>query len=151
MRTSTPLCIASFKIAGIVTKIKLMFVSLPVDQFIRWCTVFLWTWRSHFMGDVMPWWSYFLLRLLYWKRFLSAIANGDNTIPRLTQATGESGVTGHLKRLEEDYELITKQRPIFAKEGTQTVRMRLQICFCASGSAISPSTATWLRWETCRF
>ena len=26
---------------------------------------------------------------------LSAIANGDNTIPRLTQATGESGVTGH--------------------------------------------------------
>lgn len=60
---------------------------------------------------------------------LSAIANGDNTIPHLTQATGESSVTGHLKRLEEDYELITKRRPIFAKEGTQTVRFEITDLF----------------------
>ena len=60
---------------------------------------------------------------------LSAIANGDKTIPRLTQDTGESGVTGHLKRLEEDYELITKRRPIFAKEGTQTVRFEITDLF----------------------
>ena len=31
----------------------------------------------------------------YFFAILSAIANGDNTIPRLTQAMGESGVTGH--------------------------------------------------------
>mgnify|MGYP000178964881 len=34
---------------------------------------------------------------------LSAIANGDNTIPKLNDTTGETTVTGHLKRLEEDY------------------------------------------------
>ena len=38
-------------------------------------------------------------------------------------------MTGHLKRLEEDYELITKQRPIFAKEGTQTVRYEITDLF----------------------
>lgn len=32
---------------------------------------------------------------------LSAIANGDNTIPKLNDTTGETTVTGHLKRLEE--------------------------------------------------
>ena len=38
-------------------------------------------------------------------------------------------MTGHLKRLEEDYGLITKQRPIFAKEGTQTVRYEITDLF----------------------
>ena len=60
---------------------------------------------------------------------LSAIANGDNTIPKLSETTGEVSVTGHLKRLEEDYELITKKRPIFAKEGTQTVRFEISDLF----------------------
>jgi AAA+ ATPase superfamily predicted ATPase len=56
---------------------------------------------------------------------LSAIANGYNTITKLCEQTGETTVTGHLKRLEEDYELITKKRPMFAKEGTQTVRFEI--------------------------
>lgn len=60
---------------------------------------------------------------------LSAIANGDNTIPKLNDTTGETTVTGHLKRLEEDYELITKKRPIFAKDGTQTVRFEISDLF----------------------
>lgn len=60
---------------------------------------------------------------------LSAIANGDNTIPKLNDATGETTVTGHLKRLEEDYELIAKKRPIFAKDGTQTVRFEISDLF----------------------
>lgn len=60
---------------------------------------------------------------------LSAIANGDNTIPKLNETTGENSVTGHLKRLEEDYELISKKRPIFAKEGTQTVRFEISDLF----------------------
>lgn len=60
---------------------------------------------------------------------LSAIANGDNTIPKLNDTTGETTVTGHLKRLEEDYELIVKKRPIFAKDGTQTVRFDISDLF----------------------
>jgi len=60
---------------------------------------------------------------------LSAIANGDNTIPKLIGSIGEASVTGHLKRLEEDYELITKKRPVFAKDGTQTVRYEISDLF----------------------
>ena len=60
---------------------------------------------------------------------LSAIANGDNTIPKLSDVTGETSITGHLKRLEEDYELISRKRPIFAKEGTQTVRFEISDLF----------------------
>ncbi|KAA6300219.1 MAG: hypothetical protein EZS26_003634 [Candidatus Ordinivivax streblomastigis] len=32
---------------------------------------------------------------------------------------------GHLKRLEEDYELIAKKRPILAREGTQNLRYEI--------------------------
>jgi AAA+ ATPase superfamily predicted ATPase len=60
---------------------------------------------------------------------LSAIANGNNTIPKLSDVTGETSITGHLKRLEEDYELISRKRPIFAKEGTQTVRFEISDLF----------------------
>lgn len=60
---------------------------------------------------------------------LTAIANGKNTIPEIEEALGGVSVTGHLKRLEEDYELIKKKRPIFAKEGTQTVRYEISDMF----------------------
>ncbi|NDV97492.1 ATP-binding protein [Dysgonomonas sp. 521] len=60
---------------------------------------------------------------------LTAIANGKNTIPEIEEALGDTSVTGHLKRLEEDYELIKKKRPIFAKEGTQTVRYEISDMF----------------------
>lgn len=60
---------------------------------------------------------------------LSAIANGNNTLSRLEELMGETSITGHLKRLEEDYELIKKKRPIFAKEGTQTVRFEISDLF----------------------
>ena len=42
---------------------------------------------------------------------------------------GETSVAGHVRRLEEDYELIAKRRPIFAKEGTQTVRFEISDLF----------------------
>ena len=32
---------------------------------------------------------------------------------------------GYLKRLEEDYHIVAKKRPILAKEGTQTVRYEI--------------------------
>ena len=60
---------------------------------------------------------------------LSALANGDNTIARLNDIMGDTSVSGHLKRLEEDYELVERKRPIFSKEGTQTVRFEISDLF----------------------
>ena len=38
-------------------------------------------------------------------------------------------IAGHLKKLEEDYELIVRKRPILAKEGSQTVRFEISDLF----------------------
>lgn len=53
---------------------------------------------------------------------LSAIANGKNTLPDIETAMGGISLGGQLKRLEEDYDLVRKKRPIFSKEGSQSVR-----------------------------
>ena len=55
---------------------------------------------------------------------LSAIADGNNTIPTIEDRLDISP-GGYLKRLEEDYNLIIRKRPIFSKEGTQTVRFEI--------------------------
>jgi AAA+ ATPase superfamily predicted ATPase len=55
---------------------------------------------------------------------LTAIADGNNTISAMETKFAIS-LGGHLKRLEEDYELISKKRPIFSKEGTQTLRYEI--------------------------
>lgn len=60
---------------------------------------------------------------------LADIANGRNTLAELEKSMGETSVAGHVRRLEEDYELIAKKRPIFAKEGTQTVRFDISDLF----------------------
>lgn len=56
---------------------------------------------------------------------LASIAFGHNTYMEISEDFGKSSIGGHLKRLEEDYEVITKVRPILAKEGTQTVRYEI--------------------------
>ncbi|MGM9759087.1 MAG: ATP-binding protein [Parabacteroides sp.] len=56
---------------------------------------------------------------------LSSIANGRNTITEITEDFGKTSIGGHLKRLEEDYEVISKKRPVMAKEATQTVRYEI--------------------------
>ncbi|MDO4933704.1 MAG: ATP-binding protein [Prevotella sp.] len=56
---------------------------------------------------------------------LSAIAAGKNTLPEITQAVGETSVGGMLLRLEEDYEIISKKRPILSKERSQNVRYEI--------------------------
>lgn len=56
---------------------------------------------------------------------LSAIASGRNTSAEISEAVGGSSVGGLLQRLESDYEIIAKKRPILAKEGTQTVRYEI--------------------------
>lgn len=56
---------------------------------------------------------------------LSSIASGKNTNAEMIDAFGKVSVSGLLKRLEEDYEVINKKRPILAKEATQTVRYEI--------------------------
>lgn len=53
---------------------------------------------------------------------LSAISNGQNTLAGMEALMGGISLGGQLKRLEEDYDLVKKKRPIFSKEGSQTVR-----------------------------
>ena len=57
---------------------------------------------------------------------LSAISGGINTQPEIETALGDKSIGGQLKRLIEDYNIITRQRPILAKEGSQTVRYEIQ-------------------------
>ncbi len=57
---------------------------------------------------------------------LSAISGGINTQPGIESALGDKSIGGQLKRLIEDYNIITRQRPILAKEGSQTVRYEIQ-------------------------
>lgn len=56
---------------------------------------------------------------------LSAIASGKNTASEISTSIGSASVGGLLQRLEEDYEVIAKKRPILAKEGTQSVRYEI--------------------------
>jgi AAA+ ATPase superfamily predicted ATPase len=56
---------------------------------------------------------------------LLAIASGKNTASEIPESIGNASVGGLLQRLEEDYEVIAKKRPILAKEGTQSVRYEI--------------------------
>ena len=57
---------------------------------------------------------------------LSAISGGINTQPTIEAALGDKNIGGHIKRLISDYNIIVRQRPLLAKEGSQTVRYEIQ-------------------------
>lgn len=58
---------------------------------------------------------------------LSLIANGELTQKDIqAKMEDKKSIGGQLKILEEDYLLITKKRPIKAKEGSQTVKFELK-------------------------
>ena len=57
---------------------------------------------------------------------LSAISGGVNTQPEIETALGDKSIGGQIKRLIEDYNIIVRQRPILAKEGSQAVRYEIQ-------------------------
>lgn len=57
---------------------------------------------------------------------LSAISSGINTQPEIEVVLGDKSIGGQIKRLVEDYNIIIRQRPILAKEGSQTVRYEIQ-------------------------
>lgn len=52
---------------------------------------------------------------------LSAISGGYNTQTEIEALLGEKSLGGYLKRLIEDYNIVVRQRPVFSKEGSQTV------------------------------
>lgn len=56
---------------------------------------------------------------------LTFIANGKTTIPEMESMMGNITLAGQMKRLEEDYEIIRKKRPIFAKDTTKNVRYEI--------------------------
>lgn len=53
---------------------------------------------------------------------LDAISSGLNTQSQIEKFMGEKSIGGQLFKLETVYEVIKKQRPIFAKKGSQSVR-----------------------------
>jgi len=57
---------------------------------------------------------------------LSAISGGINTQPGIETALGDKNIGGQIKRLIEDYNIIVRQRPLLAKEGSQAVRYEIQ-------------------------
>jgi AAA+ ATPase superfamily predicted ATPase len=57
---------------------------------------------------------------------LSAISGGINTQPSIEAALGDKNIGGQIKRLIEDYNIISRQRPFLAKVGTQAVRYEIQ-------------------------
>jgi hypothetical protein len=52
---------------------------------------------------------------------LSAIARGENTRGKIEALTGKE-VGGYITRIENDYGLISKSKPLFAKSETKNVR-----------------------------
>lgn len=63
---------------------------------------------------------------------LSAISAGINTQSAIESAMKEKSIGGYLKRLVDDYNVISRRRPILSKVGTQTVRYEITdnfICF----------------------
>ena len=60
---------------------------------------------------------------------LQAISMGYNTQAEIEDYLGGKSLGGHLKKLEETYELVRKLRPIWAKGKTQTVRFEISDIF----------------------
>ncbi len=57
---------------------------------------------------------------------LQAIADGRTSQAEITDALGGITIGGHLERLENTYNIISKYRPVFAKPGSKnTVRYRI--------------------------
>jgi len=57
---------------------------------------------------------------------LSAVSGGINTQPEIEARLGNKSVGGQIKRLIEDYGILVRQRPVLAKESSQTVRYEIR-------------------------
>lgn len=56
---------------------------------------------------------------------LASISSGRNTMSEILDCFTGGSVGGQLKRLEEDYAVVGRKRPILSKEGTQNVRYEI--------------------------
>lgn len=56
---------------------------------------------------------------------LSAIASGINEPSQISEVTGQRSLGGSLQRLEEDYDVIVKKRPVLSKPSSQNVRYEI--------------------------
>jgi AAA+ ATPase superfamily predicted ATPase len=56
---------------------------------------------------------------------LSAVSRGINTQGAIQSYLGDTVISGHIKRLIEDYRILSRRRPLLAKEGTQTMRLEI--------------------------
>jgi AAA+ ATPase superfamily predicted ATPase len=57
---------------------------------------------------------------------LSAVSGGKNTQAEIEQSIGDGSIGGHLKRLIEDYNILTRVRPILSKPKTTAVHYEIQ-------------------------
>jgi len=57
---------------------------------------------------------------------LGAIAEGINTQNQIQMLVGGKSIGGQLKRLIEDYEVLSRMRPIFSNSGTHAVRYEIK-------------------------
>jgi AAA+ ATPase superfamily predicted ATPase len=57
---------------------------------------------------------------------LAAISAGATSQSRIEDLVGSDSISGHIKRLIEDYSIISRRRPILAKKGTHTVRFEIE-------------------------
>jgi AAA+ ATPase superfamily predicted ATPase len=56
---------------------------------------------------------------------LSAVSGGVNTQNAIAALLGDKSIGGHIKRLIEDYGVLVRERPLLAKEGSQTARYEI--------------------------
>lgn len=57
---------------------------------------------------------------------LGAVAEGATTQHGIEQVVGSSTIGGHINRLVDDYQVLSKKRPILAKKASQTVRYEIE-------------------------
>lgn len=56
---------------------------------------------------------------------LSAISSGRNTMAEILALFKGGSIGGQMKRLEDDYAVVSRKRPILSKDGTQNVRYEI--------------------------
>lgn len=56
---------------------------------------------------------------------LASIASGRNTMSKILSLFTGGSIGGQMKRLEDDYAVVKRKRPILSKEGTQNVRYEI--------------------------
>lgn len=56
---------------------------------------------------------------------LASIASGRNTMAEILALFTGGSIGGQMKRLEDDYAVVKRKRPILSKEGTQNVRYEI--------------------------